>query len=399
VSPALAIPAGFLFASANAGIKPSGRADLAAILVPQGAAAAALFTRNRVVAAPLTVGRQRLPGGMGRLRAVLVNSGNANCATGAEGLRACRDACRALAAAAGVGAREVFPSSTGIIGVPFPLRKVTAALSPLLQSAAATRSAVDGFSRAILTTDSRPKLSSTRFRFQGRDASLLGIAKGAGMIHPDMATMLVYLCTDAALSPAQCRRHLRAAAEHSFQCISIDGDTSTNDTVLLLSSGGRPPRPPSSRDHASFARALAQVTLDLAHQIVADGEGVKHLVRLTIEQARSAREARQVASTIATSMLVKTAWAGADPNWGRILAAAGRSGVPVVPARMEIWIGPYCVFRQGVPARFDAARVHACMSRPRSEIRVRLGRGRATATCLTSDLTAEYVRINADYST
>ena len=398
---ALAVPRGFRFAAAKAGLKASGNPDLALAIADVGTTAAAIFTRNRVVAAPVVVGREHLAKSRGGIRAVLVNSGNANCATGPQGLTTCKQTCRALAKALGLAPQEVFPSSTGIIGVPLPGEKIITKI-PEVVAAAAGESALRAFANAIMTTDTRPKLAAAQFRVEGKTGKVVtiaGVAKGAGMIHPNMATMLAYIFTDAAIPASALRRELRAAADSSFNCISVDGDTSTNDTVLLLASGASGVRVVSAGSRKAFARALHQVCQSLAEQIIADGEGVQHVVRLHIEQARSEKEARQVAQTIATSALVKTAWAGADPNWGRILAAAGRSGVALDPARTAISFGTITVCEKGRAAHFDAQAAHEYLSQPSYDVTVRLGRGKARVLFLTCDLTSAYVHINADYST
>ncbi len=248
-----------------------------------------------------------------------------------------------------------------------------------------------------MTTDTRPKIGSARFRVGSRDVTLLGVAKGAGMIHPQMATMLVYLFTDLEAKPAELRRVLRAACDESLNCISIDGDTSTNDTALLLASGASGV---GFKDAGKkFASALTAVCSSLAEQIVSDGEGVQHVIRLEVSQARDREEAMTVARTIAHSALVKTAWAGADPNWGRILAAVGRSGVAVDPKRVQIFVGEQRVCRNGVAFAFDERAAHQALAEAVCDVRVELGRGRADVKFLTTDLTPEYVRINADYST
>ncbi len=395
----ICLPAGFSFSAACAGIKASGRPDLALVEACPGTTAAAVFTRNRVVAAPLEVGRASLAASRGRVRAVIVNSGNANCATGEAGIRACQEVCLNLARLLGVRAREIFPSSTGIIGVPLPVDKIVAKLSELTAARQATQQGIADFARAIMTTDTRPKLACATVHSGKTAVNFLGIAKGAGMIHPQLATMLVYLFTDAAASPAELKRLLRESCEQTFNCISIDGDTSTNDTVLLLASGRSGVRlhQPSLRE--AFSNALLQVCQSLAEQIVSDGEGVKHVIRLSVEQARNRGEARQVAQTVAHSLLVKTAWAGADPNWGRILAAVGRSGIALDPAKVSIEIGDQTVCRRGVGCAFDEKRAHRALAQPRCDIRISLGRGQASIRFLTTDLTQDYVRINADYST
>jgi glutamate N-acetyltransferase/amino-acid N-acetyltransferase len=358
-----------------------------------------VFTKNRVVAAPLEVGRAALAASRGRIRAVIVNSGNANCATGKPGIRACQEVCNNLARLLGLRASEVFPSSTGIIGVPLPVDKIVTKLPELTTARQPTKQGIADFARAIMTTDTRPKLASATFRSGKSAVNLLGIAKGAGMIHPQLATMLVYLFTDVAASPRELKRYLSDASEQTLNCISIDGDTSTNDTVLLLASGRSGIHLTQRSVQRDFVQSLLQVCGSLAEQIVWDGEGVEHVISLSVEQAKNREEARQVAQTVAHSLLVKTAWAGADPNWGRILAAAGRSGIALDPAKVSIQIGDQMVCRSGVGCAFNEKRAHKALARPQCEIRILLGRGRDSIWFLTSDLTAEYVRINADYST
>lgn len=394
----LHIPRGFLFASGLAGIKASGKPDLAYAEAPGGATAAAMFTTNRVVAAPVEIGRAHLRSAKGRLRAVLVNSGNANCATGPQGLSACEQICARAATILEASSREIFPSSTGVIGVPLPAEKILAALPKVIAAKRNSPDAALCFTRAIMTTDTRPKVASGVFSVAAGTVSILGIAKGSGMIHPRMATMLVYLFTDVAASPAQLRHTLKPVVDETLNCISVDGDTSTNDTVLLMASGASGCRLAGAAAK-EFQHHLHEVCDSLARQIVSDGEGVKHVVSLRIEQARSHDEAVRVARAIANSPLVKTAWAGSDPNWGRILCAVGNSGVSVNPGTIGIFFGAQCVCREGAAHPFDARAAHEYLSQPQFEIRVELGRGRASAKFLTCDLTAEYVSINADYTT
>jgi glutamate N-acetyltransferase/amino-acid N-acetyltransferase len=389
-------PQGFLFSACAAGIKASGKPDLALALVPEGASAAAMFTRNQIVAAPVTVGREHMRRGQGLMRAVLVNAGNANCATGKQGLKAAASVCAGLAKQIKASPHQIFPSSTGIIGVQLPVEKIHAALPQLVSSATAGEQAFDQFANAILTTDTHKKVATQSITFNQTQVILAGAAKGAGMIHPNMATMLVYLFTDLSASPRELQTCLKEAADQSFNNISIDGDTSTNDTALLLASGKSGVQFKSVRNE--FQAALTKVCRSLAGQIVADGEGVKHVVRLNIEQARTRGEARQIGSAIANSPLVKTAWAGADPNWGRILAAIGYSGVKINPERINIYLGDQQICRHGAACPFDHDRAHAYMSEPVYEIRIALGAGSAGLEFLSCDLTAEYVRINADYS-
>ena len=396
---AIQIPRGFLFSAAAAGIKSSRRLDLALAEAPGGASAAALFTRNRVVAAPLEAGKRHLKATRGRVRALLVNSGNANCATGAAGRQDCERVCREVAKRVRAVTQEVFPSSTGIIGVRLPAKKILRALPGLLCVRAETAEAAGRFARAIMTTDTRPKLASAELRRGSRPVRILGIAKGAGMIHPQLATLLVYLFTDLEATAAQLKRLLAHGCAETFNRISVDGDTSTNDTVLLLASGASGARLEGPRFRKQYLAALTAVCQSLAEQIIRDGEGVRHVVRLTVGQARDQEEALRVARAIAHSPLVKTAWAGADPNWGRVLAAVGASGVPLDPARVGIFFGPHQVCRRGAACDFDEGAAHRYLSQPEYEVRVQLGRGRSRVRFLTCDLTAGYVEINADYST
>jgi glutamate N-acetyltransferase/amino-acid N-acetyltransferase len=389
-------PQGFLFSACIAGIKASGKPDLALALAPDGASAAAMFTRNQVVAAPVTVGREHLRRGSGLMRALIVNAGNANCATGKQGLKAATSVCIGVAKQIQASPHRVFPSSTGIIGVQLPLDKIHTAIPALVNSVSSGPDAFDKFANAILTTDTHKKVAFQSITFNQIPVILAGVAKGAGMIHPNMATMLVYLFTDLAASPRELQTCLKEAADQSFNNISIDGDTSTNDTALLLASGKSGVQFKSVRNE--FQAALTKVCRSLAGQIVADGEGVQHVVRLNIEQARTRSEARRIGSAIANSALVKTAWAGADPNWGRILAAIGYSGVKINPERINIYLGEQQICRHGAACAFDHDRAHAYMSEPVYEIRIVLGAGSATLEFLSCDLTAEYVRINADYS-
>jgi len=401
------LPRGFRFAAVKAGIKPSGKPDFAVAVADRIANAAAMFTTNRVQAAPIAVGRRHLERNGGLMRAVAVNAGNANCATGEAGVRAAEQVCKAAAQTFGCEGHEVVPSSTGIIGVPLPAEKLVAALPDVKKALRADAAGFSAFSQAILTTDTRPKIASAQFHADGKTVRIAGVCKGAGMIHPRMAsaaesalhaTMLVYLFTDAAVHPTALDRYLRAAAEVSFHRISIDGDTSTNDTVLLMASGAS--GADVWADDAGFAEALTRVCTSLAKQIVADGEGVGHVVELQIEGAPSDADAVTVAESIAHSMLVKTAWAGSDPNWGRLMAAVGYAGVEIDPGKIAIWFGelPICVDGGRAP-EYDEASAHAYLEQREYAIRIALGAGEGKCTFWTSDLSAEYVKINAEYST
>ena len=406
---ASALPAGFQWGAVRAGIKASGNLDLAIAVVRDAGAAvgAAMFTTNRVVAAPVTVGRRHLASTGGRVAAVLINSGNANCANGEPGIEGCVATCVAAAESFGCIFDEVFPSSTGIIGVPFPAEKVVDAIPGLKASLGSTGQHAEAFVRAIMTTDTKQKTAYAVVESDGKQVRIWGAAKGAGMIHPQLgapagpphATMLVYLFTDVAACAEHLQAALAAAVGPSFNSISIDGDTSTNDTVLLLASGASGVR--LSRELSpAFDAALAEVCHSLARQIVADGEGVSHSVTLDIRGAATAADAKLVAKAIAHSPLCKTAWSSADPNWGRLLAAAGYSGATFDPTRVRIWIGDQPVFEYGVRVPgFDESAAHNAMMQPEYTIVIDLGEGKGECLFLTCDLTAEYVRINADYST
>ena len=324
----------------------------------------------------------------------MVNSGNANCATGKPGIAACRQVCAIAAAHLHVDPEQIFSSSTGIIGVPLPFEKILNRLPDVIASKDCTIKAARKFAETIMTTDTRPKLASLKVKVGKKEFSLLGIAKGAGMIHPQMATMLVYLLTDIAASPRELQKLLKAASDDTFNCLSIDGDTSTNDTALLLASGQS-----GLGVTKQFVTALHQVCQSLAEQIASDGEGVKHVIHLHIDEAKTRSEALHIAKAIAHSLLVKTSWAGADPNWGRILSTIGSCGVAVDPGKIDIAIGNQIVFQKGAVRPFDEATAHAELSQASCEVRVKLRRGRAKVRFLTTDLTAEYVHINADYST
>lgn len=403
------VPKGFRFAAVRAGIKPSGKPDFACALANEGTTAAALFTSNRLTAAPVIVGREHLQKSGGKVRFVAVNAGNANCATGEQGIFAARSVCAAAAKQFGCAEKEVFPSSTGIIGVPLAAEKLVAALPKIAAELGEDAAHLQQFSEAILTTDTRAKLASETLTIAGKPVNIFGVAKGAGMIAPQLvphATMLVYIFTDARIEGGELQRLLAAAVEPTFNCISIDGDTSTNDTVLLLASGasgtglGGAGLGGAGKETAKFSQALKKVCASLARQIVDDGEGVGHILELAIRGAASAEDARQVARSIANSPLVKTAFAGCDPNWGRILAATGYSGVAIEPDNVSIRIGGLPVCDRGqVAADFDKDRVHAAMLERTVPVEVNLGMGDATCDFLGCDLTVEYVHVNAEYST
>jgi glutamate N-acetyltransferase / amino-acid N-acetyltransferase len=392
------MPRGFSFAAASAGVKKSGL-DFALMVSDRPATAAGVFTTNRVQAAPVQVCRRHLARSRRAARAVAINSGNANCATGAAGLRAAEATARALARALGCRTEEVLVCSTGVIGVPLPVKRLLGALPGLVRSRRARPEAFARLTRAIMTTDTRPKWAEARCRIGGKTVRLLGCAKGAGMIHPRMATMLAFVLTDAAIRAPLLARALGAAVADSFNAISVDGDTSTNDTLIALANGASGARAirGSGGDYRRFARALGDVCRRLALAIVADGEGAERVVEIEVLGAASDRAARRVAETIATSPLVKTALAGADPNWGRILAAAGRAGVAFDPRKVSVWLAGTLACRNGAAHRFDEAALHRKLLESSVSIVVRLGSGRGRARLWTCDFTGKYVDINASY--
>jgi len=402
------IPRGFSFAAAKAGVKASGRSDFAVIVADGAASAAAEFTSNRVQAAPLAVDKEHLSATGGRVRVVAVNAGNANCAAGEAGLRAARATCTAAGKVFGCSDEEVFPSSTGIIGVPLPADKLIAAMPELAAALSADARSFEEAAQAILTTDTVKKTAFARLEVADgaggvalREVRIAAFGKGSGMIHPQLvphATMLIYVMTDAAIEPDALREYLRAAVELSFNRISVDGDTSTNDTVLLLASGASGVR--IGAGDAAFAEALNEVCLSMARQVVGDGEGLTHVVELRIEGAASDADALRVAKAIAHSALVKTAWAGCDPNWGRLVAAVGYSGARVDPERIDIRFGDLPICRDGGRApEFDEAAAHAYMSQREYAMTIDMNEGTGRCVFWTTDLTVEYIRINADYST
>ncbi|MGD0938373.1 MAG: bifunctional glutamate N-acetyltransferase/amino-acid acetyltransferase ArgJ [Terracidiphilus sp.] len=395
------IPEGFRFGAARAGLKASGRTDFALIVADAPASAAAAFTSNRVTAAPLIVDGENLRATGGKVRLAAINAGNANCAAGQAGLDAARATCEAAARVFGCRPEEVFPSSTGVIGVPLPAEKIIAVLPGMAADLSADFAHFEAAAQAIMTTDTVEKTAFARLKIGGKEIRIAAFCKGAGMIHPQLvphATMLVYILTDAALEPAILDGYLRQAIEVSFNRISVDGDTSTNDTVLLLASGASGAA--IEAENAAFAEALTHVCTSLARQIVADGEGVSHVVELRIAGAASDADALRVARAIAHSPLVKTAWSGSDPNWGRLAAAIGYSGAEIDPERFDIDFGNLAICRNGGRAeQYDEAAAHAYIAQREFSISIQLNQGPGSCVFWTTDLTHEYVSINADYST
>ena len=396
-------PSGFRAAAAAAGIKTAvGRnkrrpTDVALVISDRPAVAAGMFTANQVQAAPVLWSRAvvaaRRP-----VRAVLVNSGNANACTGKPGRLAVERSAATLASVLGCRPGEVLVASTGVIGVPLPVDRLTQAMPALAARLATGSRASAAAARAILTTDTRMKQLAVQVQIGSRAYVVGGMAKGAGMIHPHMATLLGVLTTDAPLAPAQAQRLLAAAVERSFNAVTVDGDMSTNDSILLLANGAAGGRiAPGSPAERAFAAALQMVAWSLAEAVAADGEGATKLFVVRVKGAASQADAQRVARTVASSLLVKAAIHGGDPNWGRVLAAAGRAGVALDPSELELHIGGHCVARAGAVYPGGEALAARHLRGRRIEMELAIGRGRASAAALGCDLTAGYVAINAHY--
>ncbi|MGH7846818.1 MAG: bifunctional glutamate N-acetyltransferase/amino-acid acetyltransferase ArgJ, partial [Candidatus Binatia bacterium] len=369
--------------------------DLALIFSGRPATAAALFTKNQIKAAPVRAGQQRIKGG--KLQAVVINSGNANACTGARGLRDAEAMCGHAGRRLGIDPRRVFPSSTGVIGVPLPMARIRRGIDR-----AVTLLSTDSFesaAEAILTTDRFIKVSAAPCHVGGKNVMVAGMAKGAGMVAPNMATVLAYVLTDAVVQARALRQALRSSASTTFNCVTVDGDTSTNDTVLLLANGlaGNRAVRAGSKDEKIFAQAVAKVMKDLALKLVEDGEGATKVVEVRVENARSIEAAKKVAFVVANSKLVKTAFYGADPNFGRILAAVGYSGVPIDPEKIRVLINNVVVVSAGAGCNSNERKAATIMHRPRFTVRIVLNQGNASASVWTSDLTHEYIRINSAY--
>jgi glutamate N-acetyltransferase/amino-acid N-acetyltransferase len=377
---------------AMAGIKKPGRKDLLVMRLADGAAVAGVFTSNRFCAAPVLLCRQFLK--RGAIKALVVNTGNANAGTGKDGLARARQVCAAVAKSVGCKPEQVLPFSTGVIMEPLPVGRIAAGL-PALKSA----SWLDA-SEAIMTTDTVPKAFSRKVRLSKGEATVTGIAKGAGMIRPDMATMLGFVATDAKVASSRLKSILKKAADESFNCITVDGDMSTNDSFMLIASG-KGPEVSSKRDLDSLQKAVNEVSKDLAQAIVRDGEGATKFVTVRVERGRSREECRKAAYAIAHSPLVKTAFFASDPNLGRILAAIGYAGIrDLDQAKIDLFIDDVSVARKGGrnPA-YREAQALAAMKKPEFTVRAVLNRGRSDATLWTCDFSFDYVKINAEYRT
>ncbi|MDE3225071.1 MAG: bifunctional glutamate N-acetyltransferase/amino-acid acetyltransferase ArgJ [Nitrospirota bacterium] len=391
-------PRGFLAAGLHAGIKKPSILDLALVASEQPGPVAGLFTTNQVAAAPVVLDRLHLKQGQGIGRAFIVNSGNANACTGAQGLADAKEMAKLTAQSLGVPVRSILVGSTGVIGQFLPMTAIRDGVPRLVQRL--RRTGGHEAAKAILTTDLKAKEVALQAKIAGRTVTVGGMAKGSGMIHPNMATMLAYLTTDAVIAQPTLQRALRAAADLSFNCISVDGDTSTNDTVLCLANGlaGNAPLREGTNELASFQAMLNEACRSLAMHICGDGEGVTKIVQVLVKGAKSVADAKAVADTVGTSCLVKTAFFGEDANWGRIMAAVGRAGVRIKPERIGLAIEGVPIVKQGVSLGRDAERaIEKLFRRRKFRIVVDLGIGSAQGSLWTTDLSYEYVRINASY--
>lgn len=387
---------GFQAAGIAAGIKKNRILDLGLIYSRRPAVAAGVFTRNRVQAAPVRLTREHIA--RGRIQAIVVNSGNANCCTGDRGDADALLMARTAAAELGLTPEQVLVSSTGVIGTPLPVDRIEKAVPDL--ASALGPDGFDAFARAIMTTDTVPKLIQRNGEIDGRSFTLVAAAKGAGMIRPDMATMLCFVCTDADVEQKLLQQSLKKAVDGSLNCITIDGDTSTNDMVLMMANARSGAKVATARQQKIFQQVLDDLLMDVARRLVQDGEGVTKVVEIKVEGAGSDGEACRVVDTVAHSPLVKTAFFGEDANWGRIIAAAGRAGVPLEPDRIDLFFDEVQMVKGGLGCGPEAeALAAAVLKKPAFSVVLALNKGPGKARMLTSDFSVAYVKINADYRT
>lgn len=392
---------GYRCAAVSAGIKTkAGALDVSMIVSERPAAASAMFTTNRVCAAPVHVSREVIESGR-RVRGVVVNAGNANACTGARGMRDARRMAALAEESVGAAAGTFVVASTGIIGRAMPMDKVESGIRAAAGVLGSSAEHAEAIRRAIMTTDTVPKSAAVEVRIGGKPVRIGGMCKGAGMIAPNMATMLAFVTTDCAITAPLLRKALRTVVDRTFNSVTIDGDTSTNDTIFLLANGAADNRPvvKAGRDYNAFSEGLFVVAAKLAQAIARDGEGATRFIEVRVTGARNDADARTVARAIANSPLVKCAVHGGDPNWGRITCAAGYSGAPVVPEKMKLLINGCLLFKGGMPTRVTPEKLEACMAPKDILIHLDLGQGRAERTMWTCDFSREYIAINADYHT
>jgi glutamate N-acetyltransferase/amino-acid N-acetyltransferase len=392
------IPLGFRVAGISAGIKPSGDRDLAVVVADSECAAAGVFTTNRIAAAPVRWDRQRVPSES--IRAVVANSGNANAATGAVGAENVRRTAAAAASALGCKPEQIIVCSTGIIGRQLPIERLEAGVKKAISGLSADPSAFESASRAIMTTDTRPKVVSLNGKVGGSDCAIWGMAKGAAMIGPNMATMLAFLLTDRRVAAADLQKVLASAVDESFHCISVEGHMSTNDSVVLLASGASSVPRLEGSALADFAGLVRDACQSLARKIPEDGEGATHLITIDVEGCRDREEARTIARAVAESPLAKISIGGNDPNWGRIVSAAGSAGIPFEQDELSLTLNGVPVFVDGGPVPFDYAGLsERIKAEHETTCRLTLKRGTGKIRFWTCDMTATYIRLNGDFTT
>ncbi|HZU36029.1 MAG TPA: bifunctional glutamate N-acetyltransferase/amino-acid acetyltransferase ArgJ [Gemmataceae bacterium] len=388
---------GYRFAGVHSGLRTEpGRLDLAMIVSDAPAAAAGVFTQNRVVAAPVRVCRERVP--TTEARGVVICSGNANACTGQQGLQDARRMAAVAAEAVDCRSAQMLVCSTGVIGRPLPMAVIEAGIAQAAEKLANTPAGLDDVAHAILTTDTAIKVSTRSLQLSGAEVRLTGFAKGAAMIGPNMATMLAFVLTDASIEADHLATLARRTADCTFNCVTVEGHTSTNDTLLIFANGHSTPMHGSDRDR--FDQAVTAICAELARAIAADAEGSSHLITIEVEGLRTDAEARRVAKTVAESALVKTAVFGADPNWGRFVSAAGYAGVEFEEEQLSLWLGDTLLYQTGTPQPFDMAAASAYLKNNRDiDLRLQFTLGHGRARFWTCDLTYDYVKLNAEYTT
>jgi len=397
--PSHPLPRGFRFAGVHCGIKQdASREDLTLVVADGPCVAAGVYTKNLIVAAPVEFDRRLTPSS--DIRVVVINSGNANACTGEQGVKDAEAMAQLAATACDAGDDQTLIMSTGIIGELMPMGAISAGIAAAAEKLAANEESFLAASRGIMTTDKTQKIASREVTIGDQIVTITGMAKGAGMIGPRMATMLGLVMTDAALRVEDAQQLLTVVADESFNCISVEGHTSTNDTVVLLAGGAINPTPLTGDELATFSQSFREVCIQLAKSIPSDGEGATHLIEIDVEGCRADEDARQIARTIADSALVKTAVTGADPNWGRIVSAAGYAGIDFDPEKIELYLNGTLLFTKGGPVPFDAEAVSTSMRENHTtHFRICFAEGEQKARFWTSDLTHEYIHINADYHT
>jgi len=391
---------GFLAAGVHCGVKKSGKPDLGMLACPTGAKAAAVFTTNKIVAASVTVSKTHIKDPL--INAVIVNSGNANACTGARGVRNAIKMCTETAKALEIpNPHRVLVASTGIIGEPLPIRKITAGISKAAAKLSDSAAAGLDFAKAIMTTDTKPKQAVRRIEISAAEVTIAGAVKGAGMIAPNMATTLLFVTTDASISKPLLTRAFKAAVDESLNKLTVDGHQSTNDTGIILASGRAANRPITSQcpRYKKFARALTDLCQDLARQMALDAEGATRMFKVVVKRAASKADAARAARAVANYPLVKCAVNGGDPNWGRIVCAIGSAGVKLNPNRLSCRLDNLAVFKNGRGQEFNHKQASSIVSQTSHTITIDLGAGNSTAFCYGCDLSKEYVAINAEYHT